>query len=499
MLTEEHYRIPIFKILPKFPKLTEFFKKKPEIRKRSRLSQCEVELHKDQCIYRTLPKKQHCLVLKNIISDLIPQYKLALNKTELINYRMLPVIEIFINTCSRKVTFKTSPEATFTLIPNVLHLVSVDAAITVPIPVNDFQLAGGGLWTYAETTLKIKFFKDTKDYYSIKGYSEVEMVAISQIGAMFDIDILPKGGVSALLQNMNLHAMNIKKCKVYGFVQPLRKSYELVFSGEPNVKEFSGGHIRVFITKSGEKKNLAILLELQEYSPVTLLKKIYGPSISRVNVLRDRNQTIALYVSALPTANFSSVFTSHGSSRWIHRESEFNPGAYVLVTLPFPKRKALDMKIQLFPDGLGFSVPESEHLPGDLALGAISPEKITHLGVDNGGPQKNKDDKLYTKIRILKFKYFLFNDTYLAAVESHLSDMEELEELMPIGRPDLISKTKPKFEATSLISHKENKLDAFFRREDIENHDDSRENIKRDLNNSTDDSLSLAEKVGLLK
>lgn len=243
----------------------------------------------------------------------------------------------------------------------------------------------------------------------------------------------------------------------------------------------------------GQRENVAILLELQEYSPVTLLKKIYGPSVGRVSVLRDRNQTIALYVSALPTANFSNTFTSHGSSRWIHRESFFNPGAYVLVTLPFPKRKALDMKIQLYSDGLGFSVPDSENLPADLALGAISPEKVMHLGVDDHALNTVANDKRYSKMKILKFKYFLFNDTYLAEAESHLSDMEELEELMPIGRPDLEFVKKPEVpsDPSPSLSFTESKLDAFFR-------DERKEAMKRDISNKTEDTLTLAEKVGLL-
>ena len=273
-----------------------------------------------------------------------------------------------------------------------------------------------------------------------------------------------------------------------------RSSFKnLFFLGEPSIKEFSNAHIRVFITKVGQKENVAILLELQEYSPVTLLKKIYGPSIARISVLRDRNQTIALYVSALPTANFSNTFTSHGSSRWIHRESVFNPGAYVLVTLPFPKRKALDMKIQLHADGLGFSVPDSEKLPADLALGAISPEKIMHLGVDDHALNTAANDKRYSKMKILKFKYFLFNDTYLAEAESHLSDMEELEELMPVARPDLefVKKAEVPLDPSPSLSFTESKLDVFFR-------DERKEAMKRDISNKTEDTLTLAEKVGLL-
>ena len=236
-------------------------------------------------------------------------------------------------------------------------------------------------------------------------------------------------------------------------------------AGLPNFEDFERGHMRIFITKSNNKKNLAFLIELQDYSPVTLLSKIYGPVINQVSVLRDRNQTIALYVSSLPTANFSTTFTSHGSSRWIHRDSNFDPGAYLLVTLPFPRRKALDMKIQLYPDGLGFSLPENENLPGDLALGAISPDKIMHIGVDKHAIHKDKDDEKYKRIKVLKFRYFLFNDTYLAAVESHLTEEEELAELMPEKRSDYFSESDNSYRFEKSINDITN-LDAFFKREE---------------------------------
>ena len=193
-----------------------------------------------------------------------------------------------------------------------------------------------------------------------------------------------------------------------------------------------GGRIRVFITSYQSKRNLAVLLELQDYSPVTLLKSIYGPTaISKATVLQDRNQTIALYVSPNPTSRFSSTLTAHGSGRWIHRDSTFDPGAYLLVTLPFPQRKAVDMKVKLQDNWLEFSIPESEKLYSNLALNAILPEKIMHLGVDKSAEIKNKDNKIYSKIRILHFKYFMTNNTYLAAAESHLTMEEELAEYMP--------------------------------------------------------------------
>jgi len=235
----------------------------------------------------------------------------------------------------------------------------------------------------------------------------------------------------------------------------------LYLLGEPAKEEYRGGRIRVFITNNESKRNLAVLLELQDYSPVTLLKDIYGPTIGRATVLRDRNQTIALYVSSQPTSKFSSVLTAHGSGRWIHRDSTFDPGAYLLVTLPFPKRKAVDMKIKLHSDSLQFAIPENEKLYSDLALNAILPAKIMHLGVDRSAEAKNKDDKMYSKIRILRFRYFLFNDTYLAAAESHLSPDEELQEYMPKAKTqESPSKQKTKISSFLQSLRTKNEIDS---------------------------------------
>ncbi|XP_065653835.1 uncharacterized protein LOC136071929 [Hydra vulgaris] len=455
------------KEIPKFPRLTEFFKKKPEYSKKSKLSQCEVDIRKEQCAYIAYPKRPHCLVLKNIISDLIPQYKVLLNSTELNDFKMQSISRLLVNTCSRKLTIKTEADGKFTIIPKVLQLKSVEAGVSIPIPLGDYQLFGTGEWNMADIKMKIKFSKEDFDQYTISGFSEIDLVSISRISEIFDLDILPKGPLTELLRNIHLENLTLRKCRLYGFVQPLRKNYELVITGSPNLEEFERGNMRIFITKNNDKKNLAFLIELQDYSPVTLLSKIYGPVINQVSILRDRNQTIALYVSLLPTANFSTTFTSHGSSRWIHRDSNFGPGAFLLVTLPFPRRKALDMQIQLYSDGLGFSLPENENLPGDLALGAISPAKIMHIGVDKKAVQKNKDDEKYKRIKILKFRYFLFNDTYLAAVESHLTDEEELEELMPEKRSDYYSENEKNYIFEKSLAGDTN-LDAFFKREESE-------------------------------
>ena len=116
ILIKTHY-LSASKEIPKFPRLIEFFKKKPEYSKKSKLSQCEVDIRKEQCAYITLPKRPHCLVLKNIISDLIPQYKVLLNITELNDFKMQSITRLYINTCSRKLTIKTAPDGKFTIVP----------------------------------------------------------------------------------------------------------------------------------------------------------------------------------------------------------------------------------------------------------------------------------------------------------------------------------------------------------------------------------------------
>ena len=69
-------------------------------------------------------------------------------------------------------TGKTPNTDTYWLLFLVLQLENVDASITVPIPLGDFQLSGAGTWSYGDTRLKVKFLKDMNGYYSIKGYAE---------------------------------------------------------------------------------------------------------------------------------------------------------------------------------------------------------------------------------------------------------------------------------------------------------------------------------------
>lgn len=210
----------------------------------------------------------------------------------------------------------------------------------------------------------------------------------------------------------------------------------MLILGMPDLKVFEEAHVKVFVVKRGSYKNLAILLELPDFSPVTLLKKMFGPTVNRITLLRDRNQTLALFVTSQSIANFSQVLTAHGSSRWIHRDSQFTEGATLLVTLPFPKRKALDMKIQIFTDGLGFALPDGENLPADLALTAISPIRVTRIDRKDFKLYDDLDSDQKTKkfhqILILKFRYFIFNDTYVAAAEQLNAMEEELKEMMPV-------------------------------------------------------------------
>ena len=260
----------------------------------------------------------------------------------------------------------------------------------------------------------------------------------------------------------------------------------------------------MLVVKRNKYKNLAFLLELQDYSPVTLLRKMYGASINRITLLRDRNQTLALFVTNKPMTNFSQVLTAHGSSRWIHRDSNFEEGATLLVTLPFPKRKALDMKIQIFADGLGFTLPEGENLPADLAMGAISPSKILRVDKKDRSKDSSVADRLnkFQKMLILKFRYFLFNDTYVAAAEQLNAMEEELKELMPSPRPT--TALLDDFLSENQADKEKGALDLFFKRSErlSEKQNIKRNSDKTGLKNSKENksvnTLSLAEKLGLL-
>ncbi len=257
--------------------------------------------------------------------------------------------------------------------------------------------------------------------------------------------------------------------------------------------------------KRGEYKNLAILLELPDFSPVTLLKKMFGPVVNKITLLRDRNQTLALFVTSQRMESFSQVLTAHGSSRWIHRDSKFTAGATLLFTLPFPKRKALDMKVQVFPDGLGFSLPDGENLPADLALTAISPARVSRIdrkeNVNSDSLTLDQRMEKFKKILILKFMYFILNDTYVAAAEQLNAMEEELKELMPkpLILPDGTSSNMNK----PLNENKETKdsLELFFKRserlaEKSTLKRNSNENLSR---KGSGNALRLAEKIGLLR
>lgn len=286
----------------------------------------------------------------------------------------------------------------------------------------------------------------------------------------------------------------------------LLKLLLFVVSGMPDLRAFEEAHVRVFVVKRGQYKNLAILLELPDFSPVTLLKKMFGPTVNRITLLRDRNQTLALFVTSQNFSNFSQVLTAHGSSRWIHRDSQFTEGATLLVTLPFPKRKALDMKIQIYPDGLGFSLPDGENLPADLALTAISPIRVTRIDRkdmklydDLDSDQRNKK---FHQILILKFRYFIFNDTYVAAAEQLNAMEEELKEMMP---EPITEKTDTLSDFLTEESHSaggNNALDMFFKRSERQSeidHNDREKEKKDEKEMKSVIRQNLFKQIGLLR
>lgn len=274
------------------------------------------------------------------------------------------------------------------------------------------------------------------------------------------------------------------------------------------MKAFEEAHVRVFVVKRGKFKNLAILLELPDFSPVTLLKKMFGPTVNKITLLRDRNQTLALFVTSQNFSNFTQVLTAHGSSRWIHRNSQFTEGATLLVTLPFPKRKALDMKIQIFPDGLGFSLPDGENLPADLALTAISPIRVTRIDRKDLRLYDNLDSEEKTKkfhqILILQFRYFILNDTYVAAAEQLNAMEEELKEMMP---QPIVAKADALSDSMTEESHSEgdrSALDMFFKRsERLSEVDQTDSKERRNKHDSLSLKLSkqsdLIKRIGLLR
>ena len=275
----------------------------------------------------------------------------------------------------------------------------------------------------------------------------------------------------------------------------------------PDIKAFEEAHARVFVVKRGTFKNLAILLELPDFSPVTLLKKIFGPTVNKITLLRDRNQTLALFVTGQNFSNFTQVLTAHGSSRWIHRNSQFTEGATLLVTLPFPKRKALDMKIQIFPDGLGFSLPDGENLPADLALTAISPIRVTRIDrkdlrlYDNLNSEEKT--KKFHQILILQFRYFILNDTYVAAAEQLNAMEEELREMMP---QPIVRKADTLSDFISEEHHSEGSrsaLDMFFKRSErlseVDHTDSKERRNKHNLLSLKSQKQNLIKRIGLLR
>lgn len=114
--------------LPKCPKLSEFFtiknsnnnnkNRRSDYKQKCKLTQCDVTIQKELCAYRTVPKKQHCLLLRNLINEMAPIYKPFLNRSKLSFFQNHGVKEIILNTCSKRIAFTTLQDGNFTIIPN---------------------------------------------------------------------------------------------------------------------------------------------------------------------------------------------------------------------------------------------------------------------------------------------------------------------------------------------------------------------------------------------
>ena len=58
---------------------------------------------------------------------------------------------------------------------SVLDLQNVEGAITLPVPLGDFQLLVGGEWKLGNLRMKMKFTREHDDTYNIKGFAETGM------------------------------------------------------------------------------------------------------------------------------------------------------------------------------------------------------------------------------------------------------------------------------------------------------------------------------------
>eukprot|EP00794_Sanderia_malayensis_P016809 gene16809-18505_t len=479
--------------------------KAPDLKKIYEIHDCKVQILSGSCAYRVIPQRAHCLTLAKVINNILPSYSLTLSAKPIKDILPISVTIFYINTCLGKVTFVTSADGQLQILP-VLKLNAMVADISVPIPFGDYEMTARGVWYINHQQLSVKVTRQSSGEMKLSG-SAHQALSIRSIGEKFDVDILPSSGIKVLLENIGLGNFKLRRVKVRGKIETSTGDYEIIFSGIPDIDIFQEAHVRVLIVRRGSYKNLAILLELPDYSPVALLKKMFGPTVNRITLLRDRSQTLALFVTNQHFQNFSQVLTAHGSSRWLHRDSKFTPGATLLVTLPFPKRKALDMKVQIFSDGLGFSLPDGENLPADLALTAISPAHITRLDraeiVRSDLLSPDQRTNKFNKILILRFRYFILNDTYIAAAEQLNAVEEELKEIMPLPLVMPDSKSMIEEKLIKAIENKKEKdtLDIFFKRSErlAEKLDQKRNIEKNKIYGVVNDKLGLAEKMGLLR
>ena len=122
--------VPTQNVIPKYPRLSAFFASRPDIKPHSRLTQCEVITKREQCLYRTIPKKGHCLLFQNIINELAPFYRPFIGRSHLYSFRTHEVKDVQINTCARTMTLITKPQGNFTIFPKGKQFIIFVTAIT---------------------------------------------------------------------------------------------------------------------------------------------------------------------------------------------------------------------------------------------------------------------------------------------------------------------------------------------------------------------------------
>ena len=57
-----------------------------------------------------------------------------------------------------------------------MKLTSVEADISIPIPLGDYFVFGDGIWSLGDYQFKVKFQKERPGVYNVKGASEIGKV-----------------------------------------------------------------------------------------------------------------------------------------------------------------------------------------------------------------------------------------------------------------------------------------------------------------------------------